>query len=80
MIAATDMHIAIEELLESVFSMRPVPRTSYHYQRAKRESAGRQFRAAVAEAGDSWRTQRKRNVRGWKPLPSNCSEGCEWEH
>jgi hypothetical protein len=28
----------------------------------------------VAEAGDSSRTQRKGNIRYWKPLPSNGSE------
>jgi hypothetical protein len=42
-----------------------------HAGKLERESAGSQLRAAVAEAGDSSGTQRKRNVCRWNLLPSN---------
>jgi hypothetical protein len=67
--AATDTHATIEEQLEAVFSVLPVPRL-YNEDHLSR-SAGRQLRVSVAETGNISGTQRKGNVRCWKPLPSN---------
>jgi hypothetical protein len=81
--AATDTHATIEELLEAAFSVRSVTRLYVEDQLplpVSQESlqAGSQLKVAVvrseklvAEAEASPGTQRKGNVRLWKPLPSN---------
>jgi hypothetical protein len=84
--AVTHTHATIEEMLEAMFSVRSVPRLCNENQlpltnspsrvRVERESAGSQLRSCccenlVAETWDSSGTQRKRNVRRWKPLPSS---------
>jgi hypothetical protein len=83
--AAEGTHATTEELFETVLSVRSVPRQynedqlplSVNLSREVGEEsrgslqADRQLRVAVAGAGDSSGTQRKGNVRRWKPLPSN---------
>jgi hypothetical protein len=85
--AATDTHAAIKELLEAVFSLGSVPRLYNEDQLPLRVSKSRERESLqadsqlrvpdvrseqlVAEAGYSSGTQRKGNVRRWKPLPSS---------